>query len=205
MRTPSSSAWFVPPDPNRNRAAPTAHRPNRNPNPTPPPKQTNRSLKFFTHATPTLFNAGTPRPQLSSCFLLTMKEDSIDGIYDTLKNCACISKFAGGIGVSIHNIRARDSYIRGSNGTSNGIVPMLRVFNDTGASRRMDGWMHSQCSRVALFPSHNPTQPPHTPNKTTARYVDQGGGKRKGSFAIYLEPWHADIFDFLDLRKVRSV
>ena len=123
------------------------------------------SQKLFTHATPTLFNAGTPRPQLSSCFLLTMKEDSIDGIYDTLKQCAAISKFAGGIGVSIHNIRARDSYIRGSNGTSNGIVPMLRVFNDT------------------------------------ARYVDQGGGKRKGSFAIYLEPWHADIFEFLDLRK----
>ncbi len=93
-----------------------------------------RSQKLFTHATPTLFNAGTPRPQLSSCFLLTVKEDSIEGIYDTLKNCACISKYAGGIGVSVHNVRARDSYIRGSNGTSNGIVPMLRVFNDTGTS-----------------------------------------------------------------------
>jgi ribonucleoside-diphosphate reductase alpha chain len=123
------------------------------------------SRRFFTHATPTLFNAGTPRPQLSSCFLLTMRDDSIDGIYDTLKNCACISKFAGGIGLSIHNIRATNSYIRGTNGTSNGIVPMLRVFNDT------------------------------------ARYVDQGGGKRKGSFAIYLEPWHADIYDFLELKK----
>merc|ERR1719424_415923 len=123
------------------------------------------SQKYFTHATPTLFNAGTPRPQLSSCFLLTMKEDSIEGIYDTLKRCACISKYAGGIGLSVHNIRATDSYIRGSNGTSNGIVPMLRVFNDT------------------------------------ARYVDQGGGKRKGSFAMYLEPWHADVFEWLDLRK----
>ncbi|CAM9108134.1 unnamed protein product, partial [Phaeothamnion confervicola] len=123
------------------------------------------SQKLFTHATPTLFNAGTPRPQLSSCFLLNMREDSIEGIYDTLKQCACISKYAGGIGLSIHHIRSTDSYIRGSNGTSNGIVPMLRVFNDT------------------------------------ARYVDQGGGKRKGSFAIYLEPWHADIFAFLDLRK----
>lgn len=123
------------------------------------------SQKFFTHATPTLFNAGTPRPQLSSCFLLAMKEDSIEGIYDTLKNCACISKWAGGIGISMHNIRATNSYIRGTNGSSNGLVPMLRVFNDT------------------------------------ARYVDQGGGKRKGSFAIYLEPWHADIFEFLDLRK----
>ncbi len=123
------------------------------------------SRRFFTHATPTLFNGGTPRPQLSSCFLLTMRDDSIDGIYDTLKNCACISKFAGGIGLSIHNIRATNSYIRGTNGTSNGIVPMLRVFNDT------------------------------------ARYVDQGGGKRKGSFAIYLEPWHADIYDFLELKK----
>eukprot|EP00618_Florenciella_parvula_P012540 CAMPEP_0119479490 /NCGR_PEP_ID=MMETSP1344-20130328/8730_1 /TAXON_ID=236787 /ORGANISM="Florenciella parvula, Strain CCMP2471" /LENGTH=803 /DNA_ID=CAMNT_0007513725 /DNA_START=30 /DNA_END=2441 /DNA_ORIENTATION=+ len=123
------------------------------------------SQKFFTHATPTLFNAGTPRPQMSSCFLLTMKEDSIEGIYDTLKSCASISKYAGGIGVAMHNIRATDSYIRGSNGTSNGIVPMLRVFNDT------------------------------------ARYVDQGGGKRKGSFAMYLEPWHADIFAWLDLRK----
>lgn len=123
------------------------------------------SQRYFTHATPTLFNAGTPRPQLSSCFLLTMKEDSIEGIYDTLKQCACISKYAGGIGLAIHNIRATDSYIRGSNGVSNGLVPMLRVFNDT------------------------------------ARYVDQGGGKRKGSFAMYLEPWHADIFYFLDLRK----
>ena len=123
------------------------------------------SQKFFTHATPTLFNAGTPRPQMSSCFLLTMKEDSIEVIYDTLKSCASISKYAGGIGVAMHNIRATDSYIRGSNGTSNGIVPMLRVFNDT------------------------------------ARYVDQGGGKRKGSFAMYLEPWHADIFAWLDLRK----
>ena len=121
--------------------------------------------KYFTHATPTLFNAGTPKPQMSSCFLLTMKDDSIDGIYDTLKQCAKISQSAGGIGLSIHNVRATGSYIRGTNGTSNGIVPMLRVFNDT------------------------------------ARYVDQGGGKRKGSFAIYLEPWHADVFDFLDLRK----
>ena len=123
------------------------------------------SKKYFTHATPTLFNAGTPKPQMSSCFLLTMKEDSIDGIYDTLKQCSKISQSAGGIGLSIHNVRAKGSYIRGTNGTSNGIVPMLRVFNDT------------------------------------ARYVDQGGGKRKGSFAIYLEPWHADVFDFLDLRK----
>ncbi|MFT7114686.1 MAG: ribonucleoside-diphosphate reductase alpha chain, partial [Candidatus Azotimanducaceae bacterium] len=123
------------------------------------------SKKFFTHATPTLFNAGTPKPQMSSCFLLTMKDDSIDGIYDTLKQCAKISQSAGGIGLSIHNVRATGSYIRGTNGTSNGIVPMLRVFNDT------------------------------------ARYVDQGGGKRKGSFAIYLEPWHADIFEFLDLKK----
>jgi ribonucleoside-diphosphate reductase alpha chain len=123
------------------------------------------SQKYFTHATPTLFNAGTPKPQMSSCFLLTMKEDSIDGIYDTLKQCAKISQSAGGIGLSIHDVRATGSYIRGTNGVSNGIVPMLRVFNDT------------------------------------ARYVDQGGGKRKGSFAIYLEPWHADIFDFLDLRK----
>ena len=152
------------------------------------------SQRYFTHATPTLFNAGTPRPQLSSCFLLKMKDDSIDGcvgcpprapprwrttststatratrsprsIYETLKNCACISKFAGGIGLSIHNIRATNSYIRGTNGSSNGLVPMLRVFNDT------------------------------------ARYVDQGGGKRKGSFAIYLEPWHADVFEFLELKK----
>lgn len=123
------------------------------------------SKKFFTHATPTLFNAGTPKPQMSSCFLLTMRDDSIDGIYDTLKQTAKISQSAGGIGLSIHNVRATGSYIRGTNGTSNGIVPMLRVFNDT------------------------------------ARYVDQGGGKRKGSFAIYLEPWHADIFEFLDLKK----
>lgn len=120
---------------------------------------------WFTHATPTLFNSGTPKPQMSSCFLLTMKEDSIHGIYDTLKSCAQISQSAGGIGLSIHNVRATGSYIKGTNGTSNGIVPMLRVFNDT------------------------------------ARYVDQGGGKRKGSFAIYLEPWHADVFDFLDLKK----
>ncbi|HMP98357.1 MAG TPA: ribonucleoside-diphosphate reductase subunit alpha [Cyclobacteriaceae bacterium] len=123
------------------------------------------SEKWFTHATPTLFNAGTPKPQLSSCFLLTMKDDSIDGIYDTLKQCAKISQSAGGIGLSIHNVRAKGSYIKGTGGTSNGIVPMLRNFD------------------------------------MTARYVDQGGGKRKGSFAIYLEPWHADIFDFLDLRK----
>ncbi len=123
------------------------------------------SEKWFTHATPTLFNAGTTKPQLSSCFLLTMKEDSIVGIYDTLKQCAQISQSAGGIGLSIHNIRATGSYIRGTNGVSNGIVPMLRNFD------------------------------------MTARYVDQGGGKRKGSFAIYLEPWHADIFQFLDLRK----
>ena len=120
---------------------------------------------WFTHATPTLFNSGTPKPQMSSCFLLTTKEDSIAGIYDTLKQCAQISQSAGGIGLSIHDIRASGSYIRGTNGTSNGVVPMLRVFNDT------------------------------------ARYVDQGGGKRKGSFAIYVEPWHADIFDFLDLKK----
>ena len=123
------------------------------------------SQKFFTHASPTLFNAGTPRPQLSSCFLLTMKEDSIEGIYDTLKRCAQISKNAGGIGLSVHNIRATGTYIRGSNGTSNGLVPMLRVFNNT------------------------------------ARYVDQGGGKRKGSIAVYLEPWHADVEAFLDLKK----
>ncbi|WP_310559958.1 ribonucleoside-diphosphate reductase subunit alpha [Flavobacterium sp.] len=123
------------------------------------------SKKFFTHATPTLFNAGTPKPQMSSCFLLAMKDDSIDGIYDTLKNTAKISQSAGGVGLSIHNVRATGSYIRGTNGTSNGIVPMLRVFNDT------------------------------------ARYVDQGGGKRKGSFAIYIETWHADIFEFLDLKK----
>lgn len=120
---------------------------------------------WFTHATPTLFNSGTPKPQMSSCFLLTMKEDSIEGIYDTLKSCAQISQSAGGIGLAIHDIRATGSYIKGTNGASNGIVPMLRVFNDT------------------------------------ARYVDQGGGKRKGSFAIYIEPWHADVFDFLDLKK----
>jgi len=123
------------------------------------------SKKFFTHATPTLFNAVTPKPQMSSCFLLAMQDDSIDGIYDTLKQTAKISQSAGGIGLSIHNVRATGSYIRGTNGTSNGIVPMLRVFNDT------------------------------------ARYVDQGGGKRKGSFAIYIETWHADIFEFLDLKK----
>ncbi|XP_006484716.1 ribonucleoside-diphosphate reductase large subunit isoform X1 [Citrus sinensis] len=123
------------------------------------------SQRWFTHASPTLFNAGTPRPQLSSCFLVCMKDDSIEGIYETLKECAVISKSAGGIGVSVHNIRATGSYIRGTNGTSNGIVPMLRVFNDT------------------------------------ARYVDQGGGKRKGAFAVYLEPWHADIFEFLNLKK----
>merc|ERR1712072_973439 len=123
------------------------------------------SKKYFTHATPTLFNAGTPKPQMSSCFLLAMKDDSIDGIYDTLKQTAKISQSAGGIGLSIHNVRANGSYIAGTNGTSNGIVPMLRVFNNT------------------------------------ARYVDQGGGKRKGSFAIYLEPWHADVYDFLELKK----
>ena len=123
------------------------------------------SKKFFTHATPTLFNSGTPKPQMSSCFLLAMQDDSIDGIYDTLKQTAKISQSAGGIGLSIHNVRATGSYIAGTNGTSNGIVPMLQVYNDT------------------------------------ARYVDQGGGKRKGSFAIYIEPWHADIFDFLDLKK----
>ena len=123
------------------------------------------SKKYFTHATPTLFNSGTPKPQMSSCFLLAMKDDSIDGIYDTLKQTAKISQSAGGIGLSIHNVRATGSYIAGTNGTSNGIVPMLRVYNDT------------------------------------ARYVDQGGGKRKGSFAIYVEPWHADIYDFLDLKK----
>ena len=123
------------------------------------------SQKYFTHATPTLFNAGTPRPQLSSCFLIAMEEDSIDGIFNTLKDCALISKWAGGIGLHIHNIRASNSHIRGTNGSSNGIVPMLRVFNNT------------------------------------AKYVDQGGGKRNGSFAIYLEPWHADIELFLDMRK----
>merc|ERR1712165_526290 len=123
------------------------------------------SKKLFTHASPTLFNAATPRPQLSSCFLLTMASDSIEGIYDTLKQTALISKSAGGIGLNIHNIRASGSYIAGTNGSSNGLVPMLRVFNNT------------------------------------ARYVDQGGNKRPGAFAIYLEPWHADIFEFLDLRK----
>lgn len=123
------------------------------------------SERWFIHATPTLFNAGTPKPQMSSCFLLQIKEDSIDGIYDTLKQCARISQSAGGIGLSIHNVRATGSYIKGTNGTSNGIIPMLKVFNET------------------------------------ARYVDQGGGKRKGSIAVYLEPWHADIFEFLDIRK----
>lgn len=123
------------------------------------------SQKCFTHASPTLFNAGTPQPQLSSCFLIDIKEDSIEGIYDTLKTCALISKTAGGIGLNIHRIRATGSYIGGTNGSSNGIVPMLRVFNNT------------------------------------ARYVDQGGNKRPGAFAIYLEPWHADVFEFLDLRK----
>jgi len=123
------------------------------------------SERWFTHATPTLFNAGTPKAQLSSCFLLTMQEDSIEGIYDTLKQCAKISQSAGGIGLSVHHIRATGSYIKGTNGTSNGIIPMLKVFNDT------------------------------------ARYVDQGGGKRKGAFAVYLEPWHADVIDFLQLKK----
>ncbi|KAG0078313.1 Ribonucleoside-diphosphate reductase large subunit [Podila epicladia] len=123
------------------------------------------SEKYFTHASPTLFNAGTPRPQMSSCFLLTMKDDSIEGIYDTLKTCAMISKTAGGIGLNIHNIRASGSYIAGTNGYSNGLIPMLRVYNNT------------------------------------ARYVDQGGNKRPGAFAMYLEPWHADVFEFLDLRK----
>ena len=123
------------------------------------------SQKYFTHASPTLFNAGTPQPQLASCFLVDMKEDSIEGIYDTLKTCALISKTAGGIGLNVHRIRATGSYIGGTNGSSNGIVPMLRVFNNT------------------------------------ARYVDQGGNKRPGAFAIYLEPWHADVFEFLDLRK----
>ena len=123
------------------------------------------SQKYFTHATPTLFNAGTPRPQMSSCYLLAMENDSIEGIFNTLKDCANISKWAGGIGLHIHNIRAKGTHIQGTNGTSNGLVPMLRVFNNT------------------------------------ARYVDQGGGKRSGSFAIYLEPWHSDIFDFLEMRK----
>ena len=123
------------------------------------------SLKYFTHATPTLFNAGTPRPQMSSCYLIAMEDDSIDGIFSTLKDCAHISKWAGGVGLHIHNIRAKGTHIQGTNGTSNGLVPMLRVFNNT------------------------------------ARYVDQGGNKRNGSFAIYLEPWHADIEDFLELKK----
>ena len=123
------------------------------------------SQKYFTHATPTLFNAGTPRPQMSSCYLLSMEKDSINGIYNTLHDCASISKWAGGIGMHIHNVRAEGSHIRGTNGTSNGIVPMLQVFN------------------------------------YTARYVDQGGGKRAGSFAIYLEPWHFDVQEFLELRK----
>lgn len=123
------------------------------------------SEKFFTHASPTLFNAGTPRPQMSSCFLIQMKDDSIEGIYDTLKTCALISKSAGGVGLSMQKIRASGSYIAGTNGYSNGIIPMLRVFNDT------------------------------------ARFVNQGGGKRNGSFAMYIEPWHSDIFEFLELRK----
>lgn len=123
------------------------------------------SQRYFTHASPTLFSAGTPKAQLASCFLVDMKEDSIEGIYDTLKTCAMISKNAGGIGLNIHRIRATGSYIAGTNGSSNGIVPMLRVFNNT------------------------------------ARYVDQGGNKRPGAFAMYLEPWHADVFEFLDLRK----
>ncbi|MFT7225894.1 MAG: ribonucleoside-diphosphate reductase alpha subunit, partial [Neolewinella sp.] len=123
------------------------------------------SEKWFIHATPTLFNSGTPKPQMSSCFLLSMTDDSIEGIFETLRRCARISQAAGGIGLSIHNVRATGSYIKGTGGTSNGIVPMLKVFNDT------------------------------------ARYVDQGGGKRKGAFAVYLEPWHADIFEFLDLKK----
>lgn len=123
------------------------------------------SQRYFTHGSPTLFNAGTPSPQMSSCFLVAMKEDSIDGIYDTLKTCALISKSAGGIGLHIHNIRGTGAYIAGTNGTSNGIIPMVRVFNNT------------------------------------ARYVDQGGNKRPGAFALYLEPWHSDIFDFIDIRK----
>ena len=123
------------------------------------------SNKYFTHASPTLFSAGMPQAQLASCFLIDMKDDSIEGIYDTLKTCAMISKNAGGIGVNVHRIRATGSYIGGTNGTSNGLVPMLRVYNNT------------------------------------ARYVDQGGNKRPGAFAIYLEPWHADIYAFLDLRK----
>ncbi len=126
------------------------------------------SEKWFIHATPTLFNAGTPKPQLSSCFLLSMTDDSIPGIFETLSRCAKISQSAGGIGLSIHNIRAHGSYIKGTGGSSNGIIPMLKVYNDT------------------------------------ARYVDQGGGKRKGAFAVYLEPWHADVFDFLDLKIERE-
>lgn len=122
------------------------------------------SLKYYTHATPTLFNAGTIRPQMSSCFLVAMKDDSIDGIFQTARECALISKWGGGIGLHLHNVRAKGSYIRGTSGTSNGIVPMLRVFN------------------------------------ATARYCDQGGGRRKGSFAIYIEPWHSDIEDFLRLK-----
>lgn len=122
------------------------------------------SLKYFTHATPTLFNAGTPRQQLSSCYLIAMEDDSIDGIYNTLKDCAQISKYSGGIGLHIHNIRAKDSHIQGTNGKTDGLVPMLRVFN------------------------------------STARYVNQSG-KRNGSFAIYLEPWHPDIDEFLELKK----
>ena len=123
------------------------------------------SQMWFTHATPTLFNSGTPKAQMSSCFLLAMREDSIEGIYDTLKQTAVISKNAGGIGIAMHCIRSSNSYIRGTNGYSNGLVPMLKVFNDT------------------------------------ARYVDQGGGKRKGAFAVYLEPWHSDVYEFLQLRK----
>jgi len=123
------------------------------------------SDKWFTHATPTLFNSGTPKPYMSSCFLLAMRDDSIEGIFDTLKQTAIISKNAGGIGLAIHCIRATKSYIRGTNGQSNGLIPMIKVFNDT------------------------------------ARYVDQGGGKRKGAFAIYLEPWHADVYDFLNMKK----
>lgn len=123
------------------------------------------SNKTFTHASPTLFNAGTPQPQLSSCFLIDMKDDSIEGIYDTLKTCAMISKTAGGIGLNVHRIRATGSYIAGTNGTSNGLIPMLRVYD------------------------------------ATARYVDQGGNKRPGAFAVYIEPWHADVFNWLDLRK----
>lgn len=123
------------------------------------------SQMWFTHATPTLFNSGCPQPQMSSCFLLSMKDDSIEGIFETLKQTAIISKGAGGIGLAVHDVRANGSYIKGSNGISGGLVPLLRVFNDA------------------------------------ARFVDQGGGKRKGSFAIYLEPWHPDIYDFLQLRK----